>query len=395
MAQYVPINGNTDIINDTTKVTTGFFTGGVGTLAGSNFSTASLSTTQKGYYYNMQYSSEDQFSVTFGHIAGSGSAAKKETQAIYKHFANLVLPPSDLASTASNGFIFGGDTPTSGSSLATHGFVNESGTGTSNEIFEDFMWFLVAKRARMKDRLNKENWTLTLSGSTDLAGTGDNFTPSGSQLKLTDDSKTVTATATPVGPRYNVISGSDGTTANTLSSSKYYGYFYPNIGVIALRGRILSASKFHGLNGTTGYVDSSSFLSAEADDLGSGLAIETSVDGTADNALKMANAIAKGTFSLRSEEDQQSKAYFCRALANDFNFTNNPTFSSGSRKALRNQDMVGYPHTFITTVGLYQQGGGATIGGGGSMELVAVGRLSSPVQKNYGTEATIKVKLTY
>ena len=43
MAQYVPINGNTDVINDTTKVTTGFFTGGVGTLAGSNLATASLS----------------------------------------------------------------------------------------------------------------------------------------------------------------------------------------------------------------------------------------------------------------------------------------------------------------------------------------------------------------
>jgi hypothetical protein len=51
--------------------------------------------------------------------------------------------------------------------------------------------------------------------------------------------------------------------------------------------------------------------------------------------------------------------------------------------------MVGYPHTFITTVGLYQTSLG------GSQELVAVGKLSSPVQKNYGTEATIKVKLTY
>ena len=96
-----------------------------------------------------------------------------------------------------------------------------------------------------------------------------------------------------------------------------------------------------------------------------------------------------GAQTFRSEEDQTSKAYFCRALANDFNFSNNPTFASGSNKALRNQDMVGYPHTFITTVGLYQTSAG------GSMELVAVGRLSSPVQKNYGTEATVKVKLTY
>ena len=76
MAQYVPINMGTDVIVDTTKVTTGYFTGGVGTLAGSNLTTASLSTTQKSYYYNLQYSSEDQLSITYGHYAGSCSSAK-------------------------------------------------------------------------------------------------------------------------------------------------------------------------------------------------------------------------------------------------------------------------------------------------------------------------------
>ena len=125
--------------------------------------------------------------------------------------------------------------------------------------------------------------------------------------------------------------------------------------------------------------------------IGQGLAPELTVDGTADNSLKLANAIHMGAQTFRSEEDQTSKAYFCRALANDFNFSNNPTFVSGSNKALRNQDMVGYPHSFITTVGLYQSAGNNP----NASQLVAIGRLSSPVQKNYGTEATIKVKLTY
>ena len=50
--------------------------------------------------------------------------------------------------------------------------------------------------------------------------------------------------------------------------------------------------------------------------------------------------------------------------------------------------MIGYPEVFITTVGLYQRGASGP-------ELVAVGKLSGPVLKNYGTESTIKVKLTY
>ena len=388
MAQYVPINQATDVITDTTKVTTGYFTGGVGSLAKDNLTTASLSTTQKKYYYNLQHSSEDRLSVTYGHFAGSGSAACDETRAIYKQFMNLLLDPSDLATGSKQGFIFEGTHPTSGA--IDNGFSNTAGDGPAGTAtFEDDMYFIVAERARMKDRLNKENWTLTLSGSKDLVVDGANHAITGSSLVLTDDSKIQSPTATPVGPRYNVISGSSGNTTNTLSSSKFYGYYYPNVGIIALRGHMLSASA-HGLNGTPGYVDSASFMEDAA--IGQGLTRDLTTDGGADNALKLVNAIHMGAQTFRSEEDQTSKAYFCRALANDFNFSNNPTFVSGSNKALRNQDMVGYPHTFITTVGLYQTTGGTTIGGGGSQELVAVGRLSSPVQKNYGTEATIKVK---
>ena len=41
-----------DQVTETTKVTTGFFTGDVGTLAGSNLVTASLVAGEKKYYYN-------------------------------------------------------------------------------------------------------------------------------------------------------------------------------------------------------------------------------------------------------------------------------------------------------------------------------------------------------
>ena len=332
----------------------------------------------------MQYSSEDQLSVSYGHLHGSGSGAKNETKAIYKHFANLLIDPVDQAVSHSRYFKFTG---VSGSLGIGSAGVAKS---VSENNWEDDMYFIVAERARMKDRLNKENWTLNLSGShgrtvidgTAITGSGATTGSLGTTLTLTDDSKTVTPTATHLGPRYNIVSGSDGTII-AASSSKFYGHYYPSVGVMALRAQMLSGS----LPGAIGNVDSSSFNNTGVH--GNGLAPELNNDGTADNAIKLAQAIHLEAQTFRSEEDQTSRAYFCRALANDFNFSNNPTFSSGSNKALRNQDMVGYPHTFITTVGLYQTSAG------GSMELVAVGRLSSPVQKNYGTEATVKVKLTY
>ena len=86
-----------DTITTQITVTNGFFDGGVGTLAGSNYTTSSLSSTQKNYYYNIQYNSKDHFGVSYGHIGGSGSAEQSTTvegttQAIYKQFYNFTEP---------------------------------------------------------------------------------------------------------------------------------------------------------------------------------------------------------------------------------------------------------------------------------------------------------------
>ena len=82
------LNPTEDTVTTQITVTNGFHDGGVGTLAGSNFTTASLSSAQKNYYYNIQFNSKDHLSCTYGHIAGSGSSEQSATvegttQAIY------------------------------------------------------------------------------------------------------------------------------------------------------------------------------------------------------------------------------------------------------------------------------------------------------------------------
>ena len=358
--KFLQINGATDIIQDTSKVTSGFFTGNLGVLSGSNFTTKSLSTTQKNYYSNIQYSSEDQFSVAFAHISGSGSTHQDtigEAQAIYKQFANMLMPPE----------------------RAKYGFEIQ-GTGS---VASEYVYILVAERARMKDRLNKKNWHLQLSGSNltaadldpDHAGSGS----AGHMLDLTDDSEDNSPVATPVGPRYNIVSGSSGT---TTGSDVVRGWFYPNVGIMVFDGDKMSGS----LPGSDGYIDSGSNIDSG---VGVGFAPELNNDGTAENALKFFKAISMGKFIIRNEEDQTSKAYFCRTPAAEFNFSNNPTFASSSGE-FTHSTFVGDPQTFISTIGLYNHNMAT-----GQFEPIAVGRLSSAVQKNYGTEATIKVKLTF
>ena len=49
---FKSLNPTEDTVTTLITVTNGFHDGGVGTLAGSNFTTASLSAAQKSYYYN-------------------------------------------------------------------------------------------------------------------------------------------------------------------------------------------------------------------------------------------------------------------------------------------------------------------------------------------------------
>ena len=347
-----------DIPNDTITtqitVTNGFFDGGAGTLAGSNFTTSSLSSTQKSYYYNLQYNSKDHFSVTYGHIGGSGSAEQSATtegttQAIYKQFYNFTEPKGD---NIRDGI----------------GWTMVDGTDSTNAVSQSDVYIIAAERLQMKDRLNPGTWTMTLSGS--------NTVGIGASLVLTDDSKTIAAESAPFGQRYNIVSGSAGT-VKTAAADLTYGFFYPDAGLMVLSANAVSGS----LPGS-----GSSFNTAGGNvAAGNGLAQDLTVADATDNAWKLTRALQLGSVTIRSEEQQYIYDYFCRARTNEFNLSQNLSFWSGSTYEIRHSVMVTNPLVYISEVGFYDN----------QNSLVAVGRLSSPINKNYSSEAIVKVRLTY
>jgi len=345
-----------DTITTQITVTNGYFDGGVGTLAGSSLATSSLSATQKSYYYNLQYNSKDHFSVTYGHILGSGSAEETATvegttQAIYKQFFNFTEPSAENLRDGA-------------------GWSMIDGTNGANAVTQEGVYILAAERLQMKDRLNPGTWTLNLSGS-NTAGTA------GVTLALTDDSKTVEAESAPFGPRYHIVEGSAGT-VTTAYDTKTYGFFYPDAGLMVFSANALSSS----IPGDAQYITSGS----DATILNNGLAQDLTVTEATDNASKIRIAIQRGSgITLRSEEQQYVYDYFCRAKASEFNLSQNPTFWSGSDYKIRHNDMVTNPQTFVSEVGLLDVNG----------DVLAVGRLSSPINKNFSSEAIVKVRLTY
>jgi len=388
-AQGVPVGGTAisaqDTVSDTLKITAGYFTGGDGTLSGTDIHTGSLSNSNEKYYFNitqkhpLSSSVETQFSVAYGDIRGSGSntygdsttnseTLKGETQAIYKQFTSLLMEETE----ASGGF-----------KISAHaGGSGALGVGVRDE----FIYIWVGKRSRFKDRPNKKVWTMSLSGRNTV--NDGNVT-----LDLTDDSSNVAAIATPGGPRYNIVEGSLGVPTNAFTT-KTFGWFYPEMGVMIFSGAELSSSipgprVDGGALQTDAITASFSATIANKRYSSSGFAPNLNAQGNPKNALRLANCMrnmgSSNTLRLRSEEDQTQENYFCRVKAQDYNFSANPTFVSGALNKLRHTNMMGNPSTFITGIGLYNSTG----------QLLATARLSSPLKKNFASEATIKVKLTY
>jgi hypothetical protein len=100
----------------------------------------------------------------------------------------------------------------------------------------------------------------------------------------------------------------------------------------------------------------------------------------------MYEALKKGEdFQARRTENVSTSHYFVRANNREFNFSNNPTFVSGSTGQFKNVTFEKDPKVYITSVGLYDD----------ANELLAVAKTSKPIEKSFDKEVAIKVKLDF
>ena len=265
---------------------------------------------------------------------------------------------------------------TGGFRISVGGSHSKAITTEDQEIF-----VLSARRSNMKDRLNKGTWQINLSGSNSVGEFGTTVGPNGNVLYLKDDSSTTEATATPAGDRYNIVSCSSAGVIAGAATVQNFGYFYPDMGIMVFSAAELSSS----IPGTGANADDV-VLFNNANHKGFGYT-KSVVNANSKTALRFINCLQPtgANIKMRDEEDQVSAQYFCRVRSGQMNFSNNPTFVSGSLNELRQTTMKGNPNTFISSVQLYNNAG----------EMVAVGNLSTPLKKNFSSEATIKVKLTY
>jgi hypothetical protein len=281
-----------------------------------------------------------QFEIAYGNSTGGGALAFNQNAApgvspastIYGQYRTLVLEDEN------SDFVFGGVT---GSSI----------------------YALSVERSAYKQALFPGSLNLTLSSSIGAGNT---------TLKLTDDSNMVNVpTYYGTMRAYQVISGSDGYSYNSGSggsgytvSSGSYGLFLPDIGTVLLNGDALDLNSAEGLN----------------------LGTVTTSNTNGDNPLRLLGTIQSGSnFGLNSEETITSDFVFIRARNSEFNYSENPSYISGSTGEVIYDYFINNPQTYITTVGMYND----------SNELLAVAKLSKPLNKDFTKEALIRVKLDF
>jgi hypothetical protein len=88
--------------------------------------------------------------------------------------------------------------------------------------------------------------------------------------------------------------------------------------------------------------------------------------------------------SFNNTTELNSTIYFCRVNHNDFNYSSNPTYLTGSKLRVKVR-AADAPVAYITTVGLYSA----------DNELMAVAKLSEPLRKDPTNELTLRVRLDY
>ena len=237
-------------------------------------------------------------------------------------------------------------------------FLGEHNLSEINYTDSDYVYLINANGENLRDGIEPGMWQISLK-PVNYYG---NIIEEADPITLIDDSilydKRIDRKDV-----YNIYSGSISNGFYTGSYSMPFGLFYPNNGTIVLNGKSLY-----------------SFAP---------ITIDRKIDNPTDKIFTaISGAIQENTeiYSLKgtSFERVESIYAFVRIFSDEFNYTNNSTYTSGSssyikKEITKNSNGVSY----ITTIGFYDD----------DRNLLAVAKLSKPIKKTPETELVIKVRI--
>lgn len=272
--------------------------------------------------------------------------------------------------------------------ISSAGSINYPDTNVFSMTSDD-IYVLNIERSNFKDKIDAGNWQLGLRTVIATGSTGQTIvlgsTATASNLiTLVDESVNFDGTdyqhpmydvTSKGGAVYGIYSGSIAKGIDKSAKNSPYGLFFPENGVMIFNGEMLfntgSRSTIQIQTRRTPATSSGAFhLSSNAD------LFYASISGAMNVGLPfIANAV----------EVKHPTYIFARINNDEFNYTLNRTYydEPGTYVVKDKLQTLGYPFTYITTIGLYND----------ADDLLAVAKLSKPIKKTPSTELVVKIKL--
>ena len=378
-----------------------FVTGGVGPGV-----TSSLFQTVYDQDFSLQ-TSNPMFDISVGIFSGSSTVSEtstgiestgkllfpstslmmREKVDIYHEFAQTLLGDRDRAFFAP----FANNDP--GTSLLTS-------TNRMNNVM-----FLTFKRLFHRDGIKKETFAMKFFQSASRAPNSGYSGDDGPNLNQTSVSGSTIFTDAGSASTFKVSNagGTVGDIVNSSNTDETVGLMFYDRGVAVFDLEKITSGAQH----VSGVIDAMS-SNAHADAIAGQTVIgdaggnpkaklipDFMVSGSIDNIVDhlASTRFQSGTLTAMTFQNLtniNSTLYFCRANADEFNYSSNPTYLDADGNinvidAAARQDGSQKSFSFITKVGLHDAQG----------NLLAVAKLSRPVEKNPEKDITFRVRLDF
>jgi|TARA_R110000824_G_scaffold257403_1_gene446361 hypothetical protein len=375
---YEPINGNTDITNTKTMLhevipLTGTIVSGTYGLWPNedNIKNFTHGMFQSVYDYPYLSSSSNHiFDISIGYdesspLSSSASTQNSKKMAIYNQFSQLLLGYNQ-----DNGKV--------------EVFESDLDITDDNRQMRECV-FVSFSRLLTKDQIKKGTFTIQV-GSASWAD------PMATLMTLGDVSASTDGTGVgqAVGGEYGVLYDTSKAPRFVGTNDNAFGVVFYQAGIVALTASLWDKAYAGDPGHQTGSGNTLSFASGASTATGS-----TVATGPARNVYEaFASSSISGTcdafrhriynISYNNTTEINSTIYFCRMPVNKFNYSSNPTYTSGSKMVIKNiaSDL---PVTYVTTIGLYSS----------NNTLLATAKLSEPLRKDPTNEITLRVRLDY
>lgn len=331
----------------------------------------------------------------------SQSLMMREKISNYKQFAQVLLGDSDSSFYAPG---VNGYNPDAS--------ITQQNTGSTGDRIEEAL-FINFKRLFARDEIRKETFALKMFASAALDGSGvdadtgvidpgviaNGFTGSNIAVGSVSGSK-IYADIGSSANQVKYFGGDVGLIKDTAGTNAPVGLMWYDQGIAVLdMGKVfcgdqhisgaISAVTEAAPEGTTG----TAIIGSEGGNISGSLIPDLMVSASVDAIVDHLASTRFGSGSFTASTFQNitninSTLLFCRATADEFNYSSNPTFRNEDGEIVVIDQGATNPQrtfTFVTTVGLYNS----------NNELLGVAKLSRPVEKNDEKDLTVRVRLDF